>query len=103
MARYARIKPRRLTKKLLQIRRGLKLSQNQMLEKLGLSESSFRSSISSYELGGSQPSLPVLLRYARLAGVCLDVLVDDEMDLPKKLPGKPAHTFQTIGTPHKSK
>jgi transcriptional regulator with XRE-family HTH domain len=100
MARYARIKPKRLTKKLLQIRVGLKLSQNQMLEKLGLAESFFRSSISSYELGASEPPLPVLLRYARLAGVCLDVLVDDEMNLPKKLPGKPEHA---IGAEDKSK
>ena len=93
MARYARTKPKRLTQKLLQIRLGLGLSQNQMLEKLGLADSLFRSSISSYELGGSQPPLPVLLSYARLAGVCLDVLVDDGMDLPKRLPGVPAHTL----------
>jgi transcriptional regulator with XRE-family HTH domain len=93
MARYARAKPKRLTQKLLQIRVGLGLSQNQMLEKLGLADSLFRSSISSYELGGSQPPLPVLLSYARLAGVCLDVLVDDDMDLPKRLPGVPAHTL----------
>ena len=98
MARYARIKPKRLTEKLLQIRVGLGLSQNQMLEKLGLAESFFRSSISSYELGGSQPPLPVLLRYARLAGVCLDVIVDDNMDLPKKLPGTPSHTLDDRDT-----
>jgi transcriptional regulator with XRE-family HTH domain len=103
MARYARTKPKRLTQKLLQIRIGLNLSQNQMLEKLGLSESLFRSSISSYELGASQPPLPVLLSYARLAGVCLDVLVDDEMDLPKKMPSKPAHTSGSDGTLNKSK
>jgi transcriptional regulator with XRE-family HTH domain len=93
MAKYARTKPKRLTQKLLLIRLGLGLSQNQMLEKLGLADSLFRSSISSYELGGSQPPLPVLLSYARLAGVCLDVLVDDDMDLPKRLPGVPAHTL----------
>jgi transcriptional regulator with XRE-family HTH domain len=93
MARYARSKPKRMTQKLLEIRLGLGLSQNQMLERLGLADSLFRSSISSYELGGSQPPLPVLLTYARLAGVCLDVLVDDDMDLPKRLPGVPVHTL----------
>ena len=46
------------------------------------------SAISQYELGTREPPLPVLLKYARLAGVIMDVLVDDEMDLPKKLPGK---------------
>jgi len=29
--------------------------------------------------------LPVLLRYARLAGICLEVLVDDALDLPQVL------------------
>ena len=91
MARYARLKPRRLTEKLLHIRTGLGLSQNQMLRKLGLADQRFRSSISSYELGDSQPPLPVLLRYARLAGVCLDVIVDDELNLPGSLPGTPQH------------
>jgi transcriptional regulator with XRE-family HTH domain len=94
MARYARLRPRRLTEKLLDIRNGLGLSQNQMLERLGLAEDLFRSSISSYELGRSEPPLPVLLKYARLAGVCLDVIVDDELNLPPRLPGKPDHLSQ---------
>jgi transcriptional regulator with XRE-family HTH domain len=94
MARYARVRPRRLTEKLLQIRVGLGLSQNQMLLKLGLAENRFRSSISSYELGSSEPALPILLQYARLAGVCLDVLVDDDLNLPKTLPGKPEHSIR---------
>ena len=93
MAKYARRKPKRLTQKLRQIRLGLGFSQNQMLEKLGLADRLVRSSISSYERGGSEPPLPVLLTYARLAGVCLDVLVDDDMDLPKRLPDVPSHTL----------
>ena len=96
MARYARLKPRRLTEKLLHIRTGLGLSQNQMLRKLGLADQRFRSSISSYELGDSQPPLPILLRYARLAGVCLDVIVDDELNLPGNLPGTPGHLVSEI-------
>jgi transcriptional regulator with XRE-family HTH domain len=44
------------------------------------------SAVSQYELGTREPPLPVLLKYARLAGVIMDVLVDDEMDLPKRLP-----------------
>ena len=96
MARYARLRPRRLTEKLLHIRTELGLSQNQMLRKLGLADQRFRSSISSYELGDSQPPLPILLRYARLAGVCLDVIVDDELDLPRSLPGTPQHPVSHI-------
>ncbi len=91
MGRYVRARPARLTEKLLQIRTALGLSQNGMLEKLGLADTLFRSSISSYELGASEPPLPVLLEYARLAGVCLDVIVDDKLDLPKVLPGTPRH------------
>jgi transcriptional regulator with XRE-family HTH domain len=91
MGRYARPKPARLTEKLFQIRTALGLSQNGMLGRLGLAETLFRSSISSYELGASEPPLPILLQYARLAGVCLDVLVDDALDLPKALPSSPKH------------
>jgi hypothetical protein len=32
-----------------------------------------------------EPSLLVLLRYARVAGVSVDKLLDDELDLPEKL------------------
>ncbi|MGH9972085.1 MAG: helix-turn-helix transcriptional regulator [Pyrinomonadaceae bacterium] len=91
MGRYVRSKPVRLTEKLVQIRTALGLSQNGMLDRLGLADKLFRSSISSYELGASEPPLPILLQYARLAGVCLDVIVDDELDLPKALPGTPVH------------
>jgi hypothetical protein len=48
--------------------------------------------ISDYELGKREPPLPILLRYARVAGVQMEVLVDDEMDLPAKLPAKPKHS-----------
>lgn len=91
MARYPRPKPLRLAEKLLQIRKALRLSQGGMLSRLELAQTRFRSSISSYELEGSEPPLPTLLEYARAAGVCLDVLVDDELDLPEKLPSKPKH------------
>ena len=97
MGKYARPKPARFTEKLLQIRTALGLSQDGMLEKLGLADLS-RSTISSYELGASEPPLPTLLQYARLAGVCVDVLVDDELDLPKYLPGTPKHQGVTASS-----
>jgi transcriptional regulator with XRE-family HTH domain len=83
MGRVSREKPKRLAEKLLKIRIDLELSQNQMLEKLGLSEKVFRSAVSGYELGTREPTLPILLKYARLAGISTDVLIDDELDLPK--------------------
>jgi transcriptional regulator with XRE-family HTH domain len=86
----ARQKPARLAEKLLQIREALGLSQNELIRRLGVELAQNR--ISDYELGKGEPSLPLLLSYARLAGVCLERLVDDELDLPDKLPAKPKHS-----------
>ena len=91
MGSRARPKPAKLAEKLLQIRLTLELSQDGMLTHLGLDESHFRSAISGYELGTREPPLPVILSYARLAGICTDVLLDDELDLPEKLPSRPKH------------
>lgn len=91
MGRVARPKPARLAEKLLQIRAALNLSQNGMLARLGLDERLFRSAISGYELGTREPPLPVLLKYAEEGGVWVDVLINDELDLPEKLPASPKH------------
>jgi transcriptional regulator with XRE-family HTH domain len=88
MGRSARERPKRLAEKLIQIRLGLGLSQNQMLDRLGLKDRLTRTAISGYELGTTEPSLLVLLKYSRLAGIHLEVLIDDEMELPRKVPGK---------------
>jgi transcriptional regulator with XRE-family HTH domain len=85
MGRAARERPRRLAEKLLQIRLALDLSQDGMVVRLGLDEKLFRSSVSGYELGTREPSLPILLKYARCVGISTDVLIDDELDLPGKL------------------
>lgn len=91
MGRYRRTKPARLAEKLLRIRSVLGLSQNEMIRHLGLKDDITQSRISGYELETREPSLPILLKYARAAGVCVDVLIDDELDLPSKLPGVPKH------------
>jgi transcriptional regulator with XRE-family HTH domain len=91
MGLTARPRPARLAQKLLQIRLGLGLSQNGMLARLGLADTSNRSSISGYELGSREPPLPVLLDYARAAGICVDVIIDDELQLPSRLPSIPHH------------
>lgn len=91
MPRSARRQPRRLARKLLRIRTSLGLSQNEMIGRLGLTSAILQGSISGYELGTRLPPWDVLLEYARVAGVCLDVLVDDRLDLPEKLPTKPRH------------
>jgi transcriptional regulator with XRE-family HTH domain len=91
MGRSSRPKPARLSEKLAQIRRALGLSQDGMLARLGLSnkEGIFRSSISGYERGTREPPLPVLLEYARSANVSVEALIDDDLDLPDKLPASP--------------
>ena len=85
MGSSRRPKPKHLADKLLQIRLALGLSQNGMLERLGLTDELFRSKISAYEIGTREPPLPVLLKYARCVGISTDVLIDDDLNLPDKL------------------
>lgn len=92
MGRGAREKPARLAEKLLAIRTALGLSQTEMLKRLGAEERMAYYRISEFESGKGEPSLPILLQYARVAGVCVDVLIDDELDLPDRLPAKPNHS-----------
>jgi transcriptional regulator with XRE-family HTH domain len=92
MGRKARPQPERLGEKLLQIRNALGLSQSEMFRRLKVEDLISYKQLSKYELGITEPPLKVLLQYARAAGICLDVLVDDELDLPAGLPSKPKHT-----------
>jgi transcriptional regulator with XRE-family HTH domain len=77
-----------LGEKLLQIRNALDLTQEVMLRKLGMTDLIDRSAISDYENDTREPPLPVLLVYARAVNVYVDVLIDDELDLPVKLPAR---------------
>lgn len=78
-----RIKVEKLPEKLKKIRKKLGLSQNEILKRLGFEEIFDRSTISHYESGEREPPLPVLLKYARLCNeISLEMLVDDELDLP---------------------
>lgn len=69
----------------MKIRLDLGLSQNEILERLGFTEELFRSNISQYERGERFPPLQVLLRYAQIAYVWVDVLIDDELVVPEKV------------------
>lgn len=90
MGRASRPKPARLAAKLRQIRTALGLTQQQMYERLGETKTAlYPGHIGLYESDQREPPLPVLLKYARLAGIYVDVLIDDELDLPEKLPSKP--------------
>lgn len=95
MGKAARRWPKRLAEKLVGIREAFGLSQNGMVRRLGLEDELIREDISRFERGiGGEPPLHVLLRYARIIsttgrGEFLESLIDDEMDLPKKLPANP--------------
>ena len=87
MGTKARQKPERLAEKLVQIRTALGLSQNEMIKRLNAEDVMTQNIISNYELGKREPPLLILLRYSRVAGVHMEALIDDELDLPGNLPG----------------
>jgi transcriptional regulator with XRE-family HTH domain len=54
-----------------------------MIKKLAVKAALYPASISEYERGKREAPLLVLLKYARIAGVSTDVLIDDKLNLPK--------------------
>jgi transcriptional regulator with XRE-family HTH domain len=85
-----RQRPLKLAKKLLRIRIALGLSQNEMIRRLGFEGELIQAHISAYERKRVNriPPLGVVLQYARCAGVEMEVLVDDSLDLPDELPAR---------------
>ena len=82
-----RPRPLRMAGKLRAIREKLGLSQSQMLARLGLGDTMHYGRISQYENDEREPTLMTLLSYAHVAGVHLEDIVSDDLDLPAKLPG----------------
>ncbi|HKU73365.1 MAG TPA: helix-turn-helix transcriptional regulator [Pyrinomonadaceae bacterium] len=75
---YARPRPQRLAAKLFLIRRKLGLSQPQLAKRLGVRT---YNDISKYEHDKNEPSLMTLLSYARVAGVRVEDIIDDDLNL----------------------
>lgn len=103
----ARRNPERLAEKLLAIRKGLNLSQRGLIRRLGLEGELSQAEVSMFESGRRIPSLLTLREYALLAGVWMDVLVSDDLDLPKELPAHPVsggekHRVSKLGVKRKS-
>jgi len=87
MGQSPRPRPKRLASKLRQIRSMMGFTQEQMAERLKHIESPPQPGhISEFENGRREPSLLVLLAIARLAGIPMELLVDDGLDLPNTLP-----------------
>jgi transcriptional regulator with XRE-family HTH domain len=89
MGKAVRERPARLAEKLLQIRQALGLSQNEMIRFMGLADQIIQADISTYELNHREPPLKILLAYSRAANIHVEALIDDEVDLPKKIPAGP--------------
>ena len=78
---HARPRPKYLAKKLLQIRRSLGVSQGELVRQLGVQALIEHTTISKYELNKNEPPLAILLAYARLAGIPVERIIDDELEL----------------------
>jgi transcriptional regulator with XRE-family HTH domain len=87
MGRGARRRLINLPPKLKEIREGLGLSQAELIDNLGLTDYMNRAEISDFENGVREPDLPTIWAYAQAAGISSDYLINDEAELPKKLPG----------------
>lgn len=77
------LKIEHLPAKLLAVRKHLGLSQSQLAARLTLQPHYGR--VSEYERGRRMPGLLTLRDYARLGGIHIDDLVDDEIDLNREI------------------
>jgi transcriptional regulator with XRE-family HTH domain len=91
MGSASRQSPKFLAQKLRTIRKTIDggLSQAEMVSRLGFADDIDRTYISRYEAGVLEPPLSVLLRYAEVAGLHMEVLADDGIRLPDKMPCVP--------------
>ena|ERR1043166_2138455 len=85
MGTRPRWKPARLGEKLRAIRLRLGLSQCELANLLEFPIKNGSARVSEYENGVRELGLDLLLRYARLIGVSVDVLIDDDLNLPETL------------------
>ena len=81
MGRRKARSPVKLARKLVYVRKTLGLSQNELIERMGLKAKLRREEISDFERGKRVPPLLVLLRYARTANLHVDDFIDDEINL----------------------
>lgn len=88
-----RVIPKELPRKLKFIRSYFNLTLEELgskiekeLAKLGFPDIKvYTGSITEFEKGKREPQLPVLLAYAHIANVYVDVLINDSLELPEKL------------------
>lgn len=84
MGANPRVQPDRLGVKLFCIRERLKFTQSELAEKLSRGQIAIsKQHISAYEKGVREPGSIILLRYSRLIGINVEILIDDDLELPK--------------------
>lgn len=83
MGRGKRVIPKQLGEKLRQIRLKLKIeTYEEMIDRLNCPDIKlYPSSIYLFEQGEREPILIVLLKYARLAKIPVEALIDDDLNL----------------------
>jgi transcriptional regulator with XRE-family HTH domain len=87
MGRKAQKRPRYLGRKLEQIRKRIGATQAKMaelLQQFGAEETTHSGYIADFETSQRIPSVFTLLAYSKMAGVSINCLVDDCLDLPEQ-------------------
>ena len=72
----------KLNEKILSLRKGMGLSQEEMAEKLNVS----RQAVSRWEVGSAQPDAPNVLQLSKLFGVTADYLLNEEYESDRDVP-----------------
>jgi len=57
------------------------VSQGELVRQLSVQALIDHTTISKYELDKNEPPLVILLAYARLTGIAVEQIIDDELDL----------------------
>ena len=83
MARYRRETPKKLGRKMREIRLRLGMTQDEVGTYVGTDSGA----ISRFERGLREPSLLEVLAFSRMSGVGMELLVDDKLKLAKKRSG----------------
>ncbi len=101
MGRGRRTLPAQMPRKLETIRTQLGFNLEEMISAInkkilagGYSDVKiFRSHILEFEKGVREPQLPVLLAYAQIANLYVDILINDDLKIPEKLPASQKKNF----------
>ena len=69
------------------------MSQGELVRQLGVQALIEHTTISKYELNKNEPPLSILLAYARLAGIPVERIIDDELELTNWIPQEHCDDF----------